>query len=99
MDFQPFMPLISAFIGAASAWALALLWSRIYDSYRRRVEQHEDYLAWLRGLNVECLHVIECIKEVRDGPGGYKAIREGGFSCPVKKLNLSPFDYSRIRLP
>ena len=93
---QPFIPLLTAFIGAASAWLLAIVWSRIYDSYRRRIERHEDYLAWLRGLKIECLHVVECIKEIRDGEGGYIAIQKGKFSCPVKKLNHDFFQQARF---
>ena len=90
-------PLFSAFIAATSAWLLAVVWSRVYDSFRGRVAQHEDYLAWLRGLKIECEHIISCIKQVRDGEAGYAAVLElNQLGCPTKKLNHDLLQAARL---
>lgn len=97
--FEGMWSVFAAITGSLLTAFITIVWSRIYDSHKAKQSKHEEYLAWLRGLKIECKHVVSCIDEVKDGEAGFVSIKEGKFfGCITKRLNEDLFQRARIEV-
>ena len=97
--FEGMWSVSAAIVGSLLTAFIAIVWSRIYDSHKAKQAKHEEYLAWLRGIKIECKHVVSCIDEVKDGQGGFVSIAEGKSSgCITKRLNEDLLQRARIEV-
>ena len=77
--------LVGGAIGLVAA-SIPLLWGLHYERYKRALNAHRDYLAWLRGIIPECEFIIACIDQLLPT---YQAMLQPGAQlvCPTKRLN------------
>jgi len=77
--------LVGGAIGLVAA-SIPLLWGLHYERYKRALNAHRDYLAWLRGIFPECEFIIACIDQLLPT---YQAMLQPGAQlvCPTKRLN------------
>jgi len=81
--------ILAALVGGAIgllAASVPLLWSLHYERYKRALNSHRDYLAWLRGIIPECEFIITCIGQLLPV---YQGMLQPGAQlvCPTKRLN------------